>query len=38
MGVAAENRGEDENDWDHGANWRGLGLTEPIKNVEVSYV
>lgn len=27
----------DENDWDHlnQANWRGLGLTDPIKSVEV---
>ena len=24
-----------EEDWDHGTNWRGLGLTDPIKKVEV---
>lgn len=28
----------DEDDWDEveRSNWRGLGLTDPIKNVEVS--
>jgi hypothetical protein len=28
---------EEENDWEHlnQTNWHGLGLTDPIKNVEV---
>lgn len=34
MGVVPD--AQDEEGWDHDTNWRGLGLTDPIKNVEVS--
>lgn len=32
--------GEEENDWEHlnRTNWRGLGLADPIKTVEVFFV
>lgn len=29
---------EEREDWDNGTNWRGLGLTDPIKSVEVREV
>ena len=28
----------DEHGWAHDKNWRGLGLAEPIKNVEVRVI
>lgn len=39
MGVTPEvsDLGQGEEDWVHGTNWRGLGLTDPIKKVEVRY-
>ena len=33
MEIDPHGSGEDE--WDHGTNWRGLGLTDPVKDVEV---
>lgn len=35
--IGYQQDGDDE--WDHlnRTNWRGLGLTDPIKSVEVSY-
>lgn len=35
MGFTPELNDASEDGWDHGTNWRGLGLTDPIKNVEV---
>lgn len=32
--------GEEESDWEHlnRTNWRGLGLADPIKTVEVFFL
>lgn len=33
--MDVDEHGHGEDDWDHGTHWRGLGLTDPIKRVEV---
>ncbi|THH04713.1 hypothetical protein EW145_g5317 [Phellinidium pouzarii] len=38
MAITPEHESPSDEDWDHGTNWRGLGLTDPIKSVEDKWL
>ncbi|KAL5520388.1 RPC2 [Sanghuangporus baumii] len=38
LDIPVDPHGSGEDEWDHGTDWRGLGLTDPVKNVEDKWL